>query len=92
MFVNLNSLSWADVRDMNRKKLAYVLPVSSTEQHGRHLPLGTDDLILQTALDRLQETEQFRNIYLRLPALHYGNSFEHLDFPGTCLLYTSRCV
>ena len=92
MFTSLNRLSWADVAAMDRSRLAYVLPVGSTEQHGRHLPVGTDDLILQTSLDRLEQTLETRNTFLRLPALHYGNSFEHLDFPGTMTLRTTTML
>ena len=92
MFTSLNRLSWADVAKIDRKTLAYVLPVGSLEQHGRHMPVGTDDLILQTSLDQLEKNLQVQNTFLRLPALHYGNSFEHLDFPGTMTLRTSTIM
>ena len=83
MFKRLSELPWSDIEALDRKHLAYVLPIGSTEQHGRHLPVGTDDLILQTSLDGLEKHLDMRNTFLRLPALHYGNSFEHLDFAGT---------
>ena len=51
MFKRLSELPWSDIEALDRKHLAYVLPIGSTEQHGRHLPVGTDDLILQTSLD-----------------------------------------
>lgn len=92
MLKRLNHMSWADVDGLDRDHLAYVLPIASHEQHGRHLPLGTDDLILQTSLDALEGTLQTRNTFLRLPALHYGNSFEHLDFSGTLTLKTSTIM
>lgn len=69
-----------------------MLPIGSTEQHGRHLPVGTDDLILQTSLDGLEKHLDMRNTFLRLPALHYGNSFEHLDFAGTMTLRTTTIL
>lgn len=92
MFTALNRHSWAEIAAMDRSSLAYVLPVSSLEQHGRHLPVGTDDLILQTSLDALEKTLQVCNTFLRLPALHYGNSFEHLNFSGTVTLRTSTMM
>ena len=92
MYRKLNELSWADVDALDRDHLAYVLPVGSNEQHGRHLPVGTDDLILQTSLDALEEHLQVQNAFLRMPALHYGNSFEHLDFPGTLTLKTTTII
>lgn len=92
MFKRLSELPWSDIEVLDRKHLAYVLPIGSTEQHGRHLPVGTDDLILQTSLDGLEKHLDMRNTFLRLPALHYGNSFEHLDFAGTMTLRTTTIL
>ena len=92
MFKRLSELPWSDIEALDRKHLAYVLPIGSTEQHGRHLPVGTDDLILQTSLDGLEKHLVVRNTFLRLPALHYGNSFEHLDFAGTMTLRTTTIL
>ncbi len=51
-------LTWQDMagrgmagRDMNRA--IAVLPVAAVEQHGPHLPLGTDAMIMQGYLDRV---------------------------------------
>lgn len=54
--------------------------------------MGTDDLILQTSLDGLEKHLKTENTFLRLPTLHYGNSFEHLDFPGTVTLRTATML
>lgn len=60
-----------------------VLPVSATEQHGPHLPLGTDALInagvLEAAMARLPPSASV----LTLPALEVGDSLEHTSFRGT---------
>ena len=59
-----------------------VIPIGSIEQHGPHLPLGTDWF----AADRLAEQiARELNAYL-LPALPVSNSQEHLDFPGSVSL------
>ncbi|UWN74759.1 creatininase family protein [Anaerotruncus colihominis] len=92
MLKPINQMSWLEVDALDRSRLAYVLPVGSTEQHGRHLPVGTDDLILQTSLDGLEKHLKTENTFLRLPTLHYGNSFEHLDFPGTVTLRTATML
>lgn len=56
-----------------------VLPVGSHEQHGDHLPLDTDTLIAQ-----IITTHLCREYGLTLlPAIGYGTSAEHGDFPGT---------
>ena len=71
MLKPINQMSWLEVDALDRSRLAYVLPVGSTEQHGRHLPVGTDDLILQTSLDGLEKHLKTENTFLRLPTLHY---------------------
>lgn len=56
-----------------------ILPVGSTEQHGPHLPLGTDSLIAQKISRALAEELKADTV----PGLNYGVSHEHADFPGT---------
>jgi creatinine amidohydrolase len=56
-----------------------ILPIGSIEQHGDHLPVGTDWIRADEAGKAL--AEHF-NAYL-LPAICYGNSQEHMDMPGT---------
>ena len=92
MLKPLNMMSWAEVDALDRDHLAYVLPVASTEQHGRHLTVGTDDLILKTSLDNLEKKLETVNTFLRLPALHYGSSHEHMDFSGTITLRVSTLI
>lgn len=82
----LNTFTWVDIEAMDRNDLYYVLPVSSLEQHGRHLPVGTDDFMLQCGLERLYEDKRITANMLVMPTLHYGNSHEHIDFPGTVTL------
>lgn len=86
MFKPISHLTWAEVDAMNRAELHYVLPISALEQHGRHLPLGTDDLILQTALEDMYKQAEYEKNFLVLPTLHYGNSPEHMGFTGTLSL------
>ncbi|WP_156297558.1 creatininase family protein [Mycobacterium paragordonae] len=56
-----------------------LLPVGSFEQHGPYLPLATDTLIATAIADSIS---QQHNVF-QLPALAFGCSQEHLDFPGT---------
>ncbi|MCR9219031.1 MAG: creatininase family protein [Alphaproteobacteria bacterium] len=60
-----------------------LLPVGAVEQHGPHLPLGTDSLILDAALDRLADAPPEGVRLLRLPTQAIGDSLEHRDFLGT---------
>lgn len=56
------------------------LPLGACEQHGPHLPLDTDARIAAAAAARLAAA---RPDVAVAPALPYGASGEHEDFPGT---------
>jgi creatinine amidohydrolase len=92
VLTEINSLSWQDIEEMNLSDACYVLPIASLEQHGRHLPAGTDDFILRFLLDRLKEDKRITAAMLLLPAIHYGSSREHLAFPGTVSLSSATIV
>ena len=67
--------------------LLLIVPLGATEQHGPHLPLGTDTVIalaLSAALaDRLGPA-----LAALAPALPYGASGEHQGFDGTLSIGT----
>ena len=60
-----------------------ILPIGSLEQHGHHLPVGTDWIVADEMGRRL--AEHLGNCYL-LPAICYANSQEHMDCAGTITL------
>ncbi len=83
---NWEDLTTTDFADGAFRGAVAVLPLAAVEQHGPHLPLGTDailtDGVLDAALDRLPEGVTA----LRLPTQRIGLSPEHVSFPGTLTL------
>lgn len=56
-----------------------IIPVGSTEQHGPHLPLGTDTIIASELANRVAEKI---DAYVA-PTIPFGMSEHHMDFCGT---------
>ncbi|MEO0496017.1 MAG: creatininase family protein [Pseudomonadota bacterium] len=63
-----------------------VLPVAATEQHGPHLPLGTDSFINEGLITRFIEKHGEDLPATFLPVQKVGKSDEHSAFPGTLTL------
>jgi creatinine amidohydrolase len=82
-----NELTRDDLREIARNGLA-VLPVGATEQHGPHLPAGTDALVVEH-LARCAAGLVAGEISLTVcPTLPFGSSHHHLAFGGTLSLGT----
>src|SRR3546814_11339271 len=58
-----------------------VMNISAVEQHGPHLPVGTDAMIGQYFLDEIEARLSDR--VLILPQLKVCCSSHHMDFAGT---------
>ncbi|MGC5025417.1 MULTISPECIES: mycofactocin biosynthesis peptidyl-dipeptidase MftE [unclassified Tsukamurella] len=86
----LNSLTWPEVPPAGS---VLVVPVGSVEQHGPHLPLDTDTrvaaVIARRAVERLASAPGPDGAVVLAPALPYGASGEHEDFPGTVSIGTA---
>lgn len=64
----------------------HVWPIGATEQHGPHLPNGTDVYILDGLKERVVDELGADLSTVWLPPLVFGNSTEHLGYPGTLSL------
>ena len=71
-----------EVQDLLTRTDMVILPVASLEQHGLHLPIGTDFL---AGLERAQLIAQ-RTDVLVAPILFPGQSPYHMEFEGTITL------
>ena len=78
--MQLTDLTWPKVQALNRDT-PVVIPVAALEQHGHHLPLFTDSMLLGEILRRAAEKLHERVLFT--PLMWLGNSDHHLDFPGT---------
>jgi creatinine amidohydrolase len=81
-------IHWPDIAAGDPARWIAVLPLAATEQHGPHLPLGTDVMIAQAYLARVRELMPADLPVTFLPLQPVGISTEHLDFPGTLTLPT----
>ena len=81
-------LDWGTLKTGEPARLIAVLPLAATEQHGPHLPLGTDIMIGEAYLARVREILPQTSPVRFLPMQPVGISTEHVDFPGTLTLPT----
>jgi creatinine amidohydrolase len=79
-------LHWPDVTPAAAAGWIAVLPLAATEQHGPHLPLGTDVMIAQAYLARVRELLPANIPAVFLPVQPVGISTEHIAYPGTLTL------
>ena len=84
--IQMEELSWKQIEGLDKKKTIFFLPISPLEEHGPHLPVGTD---LLTAKDTATEAIRILNrknpelTYVLLPAVPLGYCKFNTDFPGS---------
>ena len=80
--MELAGATWPQV-EATRARTLLAVPLGSLEQHGPHLPLDTDSRIAGAVAAGLARRCPGVTV---APAVAYGASGEHADFPGTLLL------
>jgi creatinine amidohydrolase len=79
--VSLTAEQLAALPDKDRALV--IIPAGAIEQHGHHLPLGTDAILVRLWLRHtLPKLPADSPVYVA-PAITYGKSNEHLGFAGT---------
>jgi creatinine amidohydrolase len=85
--IRLNTIIWAEksykqLENLIKERKVAILPIGSTEQHGPHLPTGTDHIIAWEVARRVAE----RTGSLLLPLIPIGFSEDHYPKAGTLTL------
>lgn len=83
-----HGLTSKDLSEVEPESTVALLPVAAVEQHGAHLPLGTDALIGRGIIEALPRNAEALPRLLVLPPLDVGHSLEHQAFPGTLTVET----
>lgn len=52
MITRWENLTRDEIAALDKEQTIVLLPTSATEQHGAHLPVGTDATILSTLIDK----------------------------------------
>jgi creatinine amidohydrolase len=81
--MNWQELKSSEFGSLSRDTVV-VVPMASIEQHGPHLPVGTDSYIGEAIASALDG--EFKGRLLVLPMQRLGCSEHHMAFPGTLTL------
>lgn len=80
--MNLNDLTWTEVKEYLRKRRDVLLPFGSVEEHGYHLPLSTDGDIALVIAEKLSG----KTGIIIAPIIWYGVSNTTRTYTGTTMV------
>ena len=80
------NLTTKQIECIDKNEGVVILPIGAVEQHGPHLPLLTDTIIANGALNLTLRQLPTETKVWALPPMSYGKSNEHVHFPGTITL------
>ena len=75
----LEEMSVPEIEEALRETDIVLIPIGSIEQHGPHLPIGTDTLI---AIEIAKKVGEKAKVVVA-PPIFYGNSVQMVDMQGT---------
>jgi creatinine amidohydrolase len=84
--ISLEELSWKHIDTLDRDRTILFIPLSPLEEHGPHLPVGTDLLTARDAAReaiRLIQKKKPEATLVLFPAIPLGCTKLAGDFPGT---------
>jgi len=71
--------TWPEIKAADKERVV-ILPVGAMEDHGPHLPLDTDNLIVSRLAEAVVASIPAES--LLLPTIPFGFNEHHKDFPG----------
>ena len=74
-------LTWPEMREAIARQPVVLLPFGTVEDHGPHLPINTDNVIVEAIC--LEAARRAPEDVLAMPVVAYGLDEHHMDFPGT---------
>ena len=74
-------LTWPEMREAASRQPVVLVPFGTVEDHGPHLPVNTDNVIVEAIC--LEAASRAPGEMLVMPLLAYGLDEHHMDFPGT---------
>lgn len=77
--MKLSNMTWPKVQEYFAKNDMVLISIGSIECHGRHMPLGTDTLIPDFLIEKIEQKSDI----LIAPTIPYGACQSLADFPGT---------
>lgn len=80
----MSRLTWREVDEYLERRDDVLVPLGSVEEHGYHLPLGTDTFIVRRLAERVGEETGT----LVTPPIWYGVCIHTAAYPGTITLTT----
>ena len=75
----VKDMTWREVQERLREFPVVIVPIGSTEQHGYHLPIGTDVYLAEALAEKTAE----KTGALVYPSIHFGYSWSWRDRIGT---------
>jgi creatinine amidohydrolase len=84
--IKFEELTWKQIDKLDRNKTIFFLPISPMEEHGPHLPVGTDLLTVNDAASEAIKILNQKNPDLTcvlLPLIPIGYCEFNTDFPGS---------
>jgi creatinine amidohydrolase len=91
----LESLSWPEFNELQRDKTIIFIPLSPVEEHGPHLPLGTDFFGARDIAERAAGIVSAKDGSIQVvlaPTIPLGCAELTADFPGTISLRGNTLV